>query len=119
MRAVWGNRTAAQAGSRNIGARPGHRGRPPGGTYQMDALRSYLESAGPRVARAAFYRGFDAPLEQFRDTLAEHALAYARAQGVDLAGILSEVKAWGIIDAPPVTVRDVLRGECHGTGAYS
>jgi hypothetical protein len=26
----------------------------PGGAYQADVLRSYLESAGPRVARSAF-----------------------------------------------------------------
>ena len=60
----------------------------PGGAYQADILRSYLEFAVPRVARSAFYRWFDEPLEQFMTALADRALAYARAQQVDLVGIL-------------------------------
>jgi hypothetical protein len=34
----------------------------PGGAYQADVLRAYLESEVPRVTRAAFYRWFDEPL---------------------------------------------------------
>jgi hypothetical protein len=34
-----------------------------GGAYQADVLRSYLEFEVPRVARSAFYRWFDEPLE--------------------------------------------------------
>src|SRR5258705_7454987 len=63
----------------------------PGGAYQADVLRSYLECEGPHVARSAFYRWFDVPLEQFMEALAQRALAYARAQPVDLSGPL-----WGV-----------------------
>ena len=48
---------------------------PPGGAYQADVLRSYLECEGPHVARSAFYRWFDEPLERFMAALAERALA--------------------------------------------
>src|SRR5262245_65868406 len=65
----------------------------PGGAYQADVLRSYLEFAVPRVTRAACYRWFDGPLEQCMATLAERALAYARAQPVDWPGPLRGVKA--------------------------
>ena len=51
----------------------------PGGAYQADVLRSYLACEGPRVARSAFSRWFDAPLERFMAALADRALAYARA----------------------------------------
>jgi putative transposase len=91
----------------------------PGGAYQADVLRSYLESAGPRVARSAFYRWFDEPLEQFMAALAERALAYARVQQVDLAGILGEVKDWYIVDSTTVTVRGALREEFPGIGEYA
>ena len=43
--------------------------------------------------------------------LADHALAYAQAQQVDLAGPLGGVKDWYIVDATTVTVRDALRDE--------
>jgi hypothetical protein len=69
----------------------------PGGAYQADVLRSYLEGEVPRVARSAFYRWFDEPLERFMAALAERALAYARAQQVDLTGILGGVKDWYIV----------------------
>ena len=36
----------------------------PGGAYQADVLRSYLEFEVPPVARSACSRWFDAPLEQ-------------------------------------------------------
>lgn len=48
--------------------------------------------------------------------LAEHALADARAQQVDLAGPLGGVQDWAIVDATPVTVRDALREALPGTG---
>jgi putative transposase len=88
----------------------------PGGAYQADVLRAYLECEVPRVTRAAFYRWFDAPLEQCRAALAERALAYARAQEVDLPGALSGVKDWYIVDATTVTVRDALIEDFPGTG---
>jgi hypothetical protein len=91
----------------------------PGGAYQADILRSYLEFEVPRVARSAFYRWFDEPLEQFMAALADRALAYARAQQVDLAGILGGVKDWYIVDSTTVRVRDALQDECPGAGAYA
>jgi len=91
----------------------------PGGAYQADVLRSYLESEGPRVTRSAFYRWFDAPLARFMAALADRALAYARAQQVDLVGILGEVKDGYIVDSTTMTVRDALRDEFPGTGEYA
>jgi hypothetical protein len=91
----------------------------PGGAYQADVLRSYLEFEAPHVARSACYRWFDAPLEQCMEALAQRALAYARAQQVDLSGPLCGVNDWFIVDSTTVTVRDALREEFPGTGDYA
>jgi putative transposase len=91
----------------------------PGGAYQADVLRAYLESEVPRVTRAAFYRWFDEPLERFMEALAQRALAYARAQQVDLPGPLSGVKDWSIVDFTTIKVRDALLEEFPGTGDYA
>ena len=88
----------------------------PGGAYQADVLRSSLECEVPPVARSAFYRWFDEPLERFMEALAERAQAYARAQQVDRSGPLCGVTDWSIVDATTVTVRDALRKEFPGTG---
>jgi putative transposase len=88
----------------------------PGGAYQADVLRSYLECAVPHGARSACYRWFDEPLERCMEALAEHALADARTQQVDLSGPLSGVQDWSIVDATTVTVRDALREAFPGTG---
>jgi len=48
--------------------------------------------------------------------LAAHALAYARAQEVELSGPLCDVQAWDIVEATTVTGRDTLRAECPGAG---
>jgi hypothetical protein len=47
----------------------------PGGAYQADVLRSYLEFEVPSVTRAAFYRWFDTPREPCMAALAARALA--------------------------------------------
>jgi putative transposase len=91
----------------------------PGGAYQADVLRSYLECEVPKVACSALYRWFDEPLEHFMAALADRALTYARAQQVDLSGILGGVKDWYIVDSTPVKVRDALRAEFPGTGKYA
>jgi DDE family transposase len=91
----------------------------PGGAYQADVMRSYLEFGVPRVARSAFYRWFDEPLEQFMAILADRALTYARAQQVDLTGILDGVKDWYIVDSTTTRVRDALRDEFPGAGEYA
>jgi putative transposase len=91
----------------------------PGGAYQVDILRAYLESEVPRVTRAAFYRWFDEPLERFMEALAPRALAYARAQQVGLPGPLSGVKDWYIVDSTTIKIRDALLGDFPGTGDYA
>lgn len=91
----------------------------PGGAYQADVLRSYLECEVPRVARSAFYRWFDEPLERFMAALAERARAYAQAQPVDLSGPLCGVTDWYIVDSTTVKVRDALREDLPGTGDYA
>ena len=91
----------------------------PGGAYQADVLRSYLEGEVPPVARSAFYRWFDEPLERLMAALAERAVAYARAQQVDLSGPLCGVQDWYIVDSTTVRVRDALREEFPGTGEYA
>ena len=83
---------------------------PPGGAYQADMLRLSLEWAVPRVPRSACYGWFDAPLEP---CLAALARLHARAQQVDLSGLLGEVKAWYIIDSTAVHVR--ARPACGGS----
>jgi len=91
----------------------------PGGAYQADVLRAYVECEVPHVARSAFYRWFDVPLEQFMEALAQRALAYAQAQPVDWSGPLCGVKDWYIVDSTTVTVRDPLREAFPGTGDYA
>ena len=79
-------------------------------------LRSSLECEVPHGARSAFYRWFDAPLEQGMEALAQRALAYARAPQVDRSGPLCGVQDWSSVDSTTVTVRDALREACPGTG---
>jgi Transposase DDE domain len=88
----------------------------PGGAYQADVLRSYLECDVPRVTCAACYRWFDEALERFMEALVQRALAYARAQQVDLPGPLSGVKDWSIVDSTTVRVRDARLDDFPGTG---
>ena len=73
----------------------------------------------PRVARSAFYRWFDEPLERFMEALADRALAYARAQQVDLSGPLAGVQDWSSVDSTTVRIRDALRQAFPGTGEYA
>jgi hypothetical protein len=88
----------------------------PGGAYQADILRSSLEVEVPQVARSACSRWFDEPLERFMAALAERALAYARAQPVDLSGPLGGVKDWDSVESTTVRVHSALHGEFPGTG---
>ena len=71
------------------------------------------------MARSACDRWFDEALEPCMAALAERALAYARAQPVDLAGPRSGVTDWYIVAATTVRVRAALRQECPGTGHYA
>jgi hypothetical protein len=88
----------------------------PGGAYQADVLRSSLECEVPPVARSAFSRWFDGPLEHGMAALADRALAYAPAQPVDRSGILAGVQEWSIVDSITVKGRDALQDEFPGTG---
>jgi hypothetical protein len=53
------------------------------------------------------------------EALAERALAYARAQQVDLSEPLCGVKDWYIVDSTTVKVQDTLLQEFPGTGDYA
>lgn len=91
----------------------------PLGGLQADAIRNYLESGAPKVARSALYRKFDEAYEALMEALAQNALEYARAQQVDLPGILAGVTDWRIVDSSTVKVRDTVKGEFPGTGDYA
>lgn len=91
----------------------------PNGGCQADMLRSYLDSDAPRVARSAFYRWYDEPMEALMSELAARAMAYARSQKVDLPGPLAGVKDWLIVDSTTVKVRNALKEEFPGTGDYA
>ena len=91
----------------------------PSGARQADVLRSYVESGGSPVARSAGYRWFDAELEALMERLAERALAFARAEGVDLPGVLGGVTDWIIADSTTVRLADSLIDEYPGAGTYA
>jgi len=91
----------------------------PMGGLQADAIRNYLESGAPKVARSALYRKFDEAYEQLMQVLAENALDYVRRQELDLPGPLSGVKDWRIVDSTTVKVRDAVKDELPGTGDYA
>lgn len=91
----------------------------PGGGLQADAIRNYLESGGPKMARSALYRKFDEQYEKLMEVLAENALEYARSQQVDLPGILAGVTDWRIVDSSTVKVSDEVKNELPGTGEYA
>lgn len=91
----------------------------PSGARQSDVLRSYVESGGAPVARSAGYRWFDAELEALMERLAERALALARAEKVDLPGVLGGVTDWLIADSTTVRLADELIDEYRGAGTYA
>jgi hypothetical protein len=91
----------------------------PLGGLQADAIRNYLETGGPKMARSALYRKFDEAYEALMEALAENALEYARGQEVDLPGPLAGVRDWRIVDATSVKVSDKVRAELPGTGDYA
>lgn len=91
----------------------------PMGGLQADAIRNYLESGAPKLARSALYRKFDEEYEKLMQVLVENALEYARQQELDLPGSLSGVKDWLIVDSTTVKVRDAVKDELPGTGDYA
>lgn len=88
----------------------------PSGGIQADALRAYIEHDVPEIGRSAFYQWFDESLERLMERVAQRALAYARAQKVDLPAALAGVTDWRIVDSETVKVRKALQGALPGTG---
>ena len=91
----------------------------PGGGLQADAIRNYIDSGAPKMARSALYRKFDEQYEKMMEVLAENALEYARSQEVDLPGILAGVTDWRVVDSSTVKVSDKVKDELPGTGDYA
>lgn len=94
-----------------------------GGTHeggrQYDALRRYLESGAPKIARGAFYAWFTAPLERLLAELLRRAIAVGQEQDKLLPGILRGVRDWRIFDSTTVKLLDDLKEAYPGTGDYA
>lgn len=94
-----------------------------GGTHdggrQYDALRMYVKSGAPKVARGAFYTWFTAPLELLLTELLRRAIAYGQAAPKLLPGILRSVSDWRIVDSTTVKLDDALVAEWPGAGDYA
>ena len=91
----------------------------PSGGRQADIMRHYFEMGGPRVVRGSFYDWFGPPLEATMAKLSEIVMARARAQPVDLPGILAGVRDWRIVDSETVVLDDRLLAEYPSTGDYA
>lgn len=91
----------------------------PAGGRQADIMRHYFEMGVERVVRGSFYDWFGPPLEATMAKLSEIVMAWARAQPVDLPGILGGVRDWRIVDSETVVVDKKLRGEYPSTGDYA
>ena len=91
----------------------------PSGARQADVLRTYVESGGPPVARSAGYRWFDEAFARLMGRLSERAMSIARAEELDLPGILGGVSDWVIADSTTVRIYDGLVGTYPGTGDYA
>lgn len=91
----------------------------PSGGRQADIMRHYFEMGAPRVVRGSFYDWFGPPLEATMAKLSEIVMARARAQPVDLPGILAGVRDWRIVDSETVVLNACLRAEYPSTGDYA
>jgi hypothetical protein len=90
------------------------------GGRQRDVARVYFENGAPRVARGGFYAWFGQKLEATMAGLAEHALAYARAQPLDLPPLLKRyARDWHIVDSTTLRLQDELFAEYPGAGKYA
>lgn len=94
-----------------------------GGTHeagrQADALRRYVDSGAPKVARGTFYGWFTAPLEAFLQVLLERAIAEGQAVPKLLPNILGTVTDWRIVDSSTVKLHPKLFTEWPGAGDYA
>ena len=91
-----------------------------GAGRQSAILEMYFDTGSPRVVRGAAYGWFSPALEQTMQSVADRALAYARAQPLDLPGWLGEqVVDWHIVDSSTVKLDDDLRDAFPGAGSYA
>ena len=91
----------------------------PAGGRQTDIMRHYFEMQAPRVVRGSFYDWFGPPLEETLTVLRDLVLTWARAQPVDLPGILGGVRDWWIVDSETVLLDRRLVGEYPSTGDHA
>lgn len=91
----------------------------PSGGRQADIMRHYFETGAPRVVRGSFYDWFGPPLEAAMAKLSEIVMKWARAQPVDLPGILGGVRDWRIVDSETVMLDKHLVTEYPSTGDYA
>ena len=91
----------------------------PAGGRQADIMRHYFEMGAARVVRGSFYDWFGPPLEESMVMLSELVLSWARAQPVDLPGILGGVRDWRIVDSETVALDKRLRAEYPSTGDHA
>jgi hypothetical protein len=91
----------------------------PAGGRQADIMRHYFEMGAPRVVRGTFYDWFGPPLEEALTVLKDIALEWARAQPVDLPGILGGVRDWRIVDSETVLLDERLVAEYPSTGDHA
>lgn len=90
------------------------------GGRQRDVARVYFENGAPRVARGGFYAWFGPQLEATMAGLSERALAYARAQPLDLPPLLKRhARDWHIVDSTTLRLQDELVTEYPGAGKYA
>lgn len=91
----------------------------PAGGRQADIMRHYFEMGAARVVRGSFYDWFGPPLEETLAVLKDLVLTWARAQPVDLPGILGGVRDWRIVDSETVILDKRLVGEYPSTGDHA
>jgi len=91
----------------------------PSGATQADVLRAYLESDAENVSPPAFYQWFTPWFELLMERLAERALAYSRAQVVDLPAVMQMASDWIIVDASTCRLPDAFWNVYPGAGPYA
>lgn len=90
------------------------------GGRQADVMESYFATGTPTVVRSSFYGWFGPALETVMLGVRDRALAYARAQQLDLPGVLGKhVKDWHIVDSTTVKLPSAMMREYPGTGDYA
>ena len=90
------------------------------GGRQADVMRLHFDNGARRVVRGGFCAWFNERLEAIVAKLAQGALAFARAQPVDLPPLLARhAKDWHIVDSSTIKLDDELAGAFPGTGDYA